>query len=66
MNETAHAPIEYLRIFFRRQWFIIIPTFAGLILGLCAGIILPKQYRSSTTILVEEGKTDNPLFDNIV
>ena len=65
MNEAGHAPIEYLRIFFRRKWFIIIPTFAGIIFGICAGVVLPKQYKSSTTILVEEGKTDNPLFDNI-
>ena len=44
---------------------IIFPAFAGLILGICTSIILPRQYKSSTTILVQEGKTDNPLFNNL-
>lgn len=59
------APVEYLKIFFRRKWLFVIPMFAGLIFGVCAGILLPKKYISSTIILVEEGKTDNPLFNNL-
>jgi uncharacterized protein involved in exopolysaccharide biosynthesis len=55
----------YLRIFFKRKWMIIIPTFFGIILGICAALLLPKAYKSSTTILVQEGKTDNPLFNNL-
>lgn len=58
-------PMEYFRIFFRRKWLIIIPTFAGLILGICSGVIMPKKYRSTTKIQIQEGKTDNPLFDNL-
>ena len=34
-------------------------------LGVCTGILLPKEYRSSTVILVQEGKSDNPLFDKL-
>ncbi|HOW36394.1 MAG TPA: GNVR domain-containing protein [Candidatus Omnitrophota bacterium] len=59
------SPLGYLRILFRRKWFIIIPSVAGLILGICAGILMPKKYVSNTVLLVEEGKTDNPLFDKI-
>jgi uncharacterized protein involved in exopolysaccharide biosynthesis len=55
----------YLKIFFRRKELFIIPTFAGLIIGISLGIILPKKYVSSTILMVEEGKSDNPLFDNL-
>ncbi|MFH1359761.1 MAG: GNVR domain-containing protein [Candidatus Omnitrophota bacterium] len=59
------SPIEYLRILFRRKWIIIIPTFIGLVCGICSGMLMPKKYQSNTVILVEEGKSDNPLFNNI-
>lgn len=58
-------PMEYFRIFFRRKWFIIIPVFSGLILGICSALILPKKYESSTKIQIREGKTDNPLFESL-
>lgn len=58
-------PMEYFRIFFRRKWFIIIPVFAGLVLGICSAIIMPKKYQSSTKIQIREGKTDNPLFESL-
>ncbi len=65
LNSETLSPLSYLKIFFRRKELIIIPTFIGLTLGICTGILLPKKYRASTVILVEEGKTDNPLFNNI-
>lgn len=58
-------PMEYFRIFFRRKWFLIMPVFCGMILGICSAIIMPKKYISSTKIQIREGKTDNPLFDNL-
>lgn len=58
-------PMEYFRIFFRRKWFLIMPVFCGLVLGACSAIIMPKKYISSTKIQIREGKTDNPLFDNL-
>ena len=63
--QNVMAPVAYLKIFFRRKWLFFIPIFAGLILGICASILLPRKYVSSTIILVEEGKTDNPLFDKL-
>lgn len=65
MEKMQHGIIEYLKVFFRRKWFIIIPCFAGLVLGICASLLLPKEYLSSMKILVEEGKNDNPLLSNI-
>lgn len=64
-SQSSLTPMEYLKIFFRRKWFVIIPTFAGLILGICAGILMPPKYKSSTIILVQESKTDNPLFEQL-
>jgi len=59
------SPVNYAKIFFRRKFIFLIPLFAGLIFGICAGILMPKEFQSSSIILVEEGKTDNPLFTNI-
>lgn len=59
------SPMNFLKIFFRRKEMIIIPAFAGLVIGVCAGMVLPKKYVSSTVLLVEEGKSDNPLFNNL-
>jgi len=65
LSELNISVVGYIKIFFRRKELIIIPAFIGLVLGMCAGIILPKKYKSETIILVHEGKTDNPLFDKI-
>ncbi len=65
MENINHGIIEYLKVFFRRKWFLIVPTFVGLVLGICTAMFLTKQYLSSTKILVEESKNDNPLLSNI-
>ena len=59
------SPINYLKIFFKRKELILVPVFAGLIIGICTGLLLPKKYMSSTVILVQEAKSDNPLFDQL-
>ncbi len=64
LNNTL-SPMVYLKILFRRKELFLVPLYAGLILGICAAIVMPKKYQSSTVILVEEGKTDNPLFEKI-
>lgn len=64
-DEANLNPMGYLKIFFRRKELFIIPAFVGLVLGICSGLLLPKQYKSSTIVLVQEGKTDNPLFDSL-
>jgi len=59
------SPLEYLKLFFRRKWYFIVPTLAGLVLGITACFILPPAYESSTMILVEEEKIINPLIQNL-
>src|ERR1700733_10073625 len=65
MQDLSQPLHGYLRMFFRHKWMLIIPAFVGLVLGICFSIMLPKKYKSDTTILVQEGKSDNPLFSNI-
>jgi len=61
-NKDDIPIMNYLKMFFRRKHIIIVISFIGLVAGVCVGMLLPRQYESSTVILVEEGKTDNPLF----
>ncbi|MCC7202277.1 MAG: hypothetical protein IT393_06440 [Nitrospirae bacterium] len=44
---------DYLEIFLRRKWFIIIPVMVSIVGILLALILIPKIYRSSTLILIE-------------
>lgn len=65
ISQDNFSVINYLKIFFRRKELILIPAFLGLIAGICAGMVMPKKYISTSVMLVEEGKTDNPLFSNL-
>ena len=58
-------PADYLKIIFRRKWFLIVPVVIGLVGGTIAGNILPKSYEASTLILVEEGRVINPLIQGL-
>lgn len=62
---TQKNPADYLKVFFRRKWFIIIPVIIGIVGGIIFGNILPKSYESSTLILVEEGRVINPLINGL-
>ena len=44
---------------------IIIPVVIGIVAGIVAGNVLPKTYRASTLILVEEGRIINPLVSGL-
>jgi uncharacterized protein involved in exopolysaccharide biosynthesis len=62
---SSMSPMFLLKVFFRRKEMVIIPAFIGLVIGICSGMLLPKKFVSSTVLMVEEGKTDNPLFNNL-
>lgn len=64
-NMSQKKPADYLKIFFRRKWLIIIPAVVGLVSGIIAGNVLPKAYKASTLILVEEGRVINPLINGL-
>ncbi len=54
MEEDARAIGDYLEIMKRRRWAIIVPACAVFLFALAVTLILPKIYRSTTTILIEE------------
>lgn len=58
-------PMEYLKLFFRRKWFLIIPAFIGCMAGIIACLILPRTYESYTVVLVKEEKILNPLIQGL-
>jgi uncharacterized protein involved in exopolysaccharide biosynthesis len=58
-------PIDYIKIIFRRKWLLIIPLVIGITGGIIAANTLPKLYRASTLILVEEGRIINPLVKDL-
>jgi uncharacterized protein involved in exopolysaccharide biosynthesis len=58
-------PIDYLKIVFRRKWLLVIPVVIGIIGGIVSANTLPKVYRASTLILVEEGRIINPLIQGL-
>lgn len=65
-NENSQIDIlSYLRIFFRRKWFLIIPLLLGLGVGFFSANTLPKIYESYTVILVEEEKFTNPIIEGL-
>ncbi len=62
---SQKQPADYLKIIFRRKWFLIIPIVVGVVGGIIAGNIMPKVYDASTLILVEDGKANNPLMQDL-
>lgn len=58
-------PLDYLKIVFRRKWLVIVPLVLGTMGGLIMGNVMPKTYRASTLILVEEGRVLNPLIEGL-
>lgn len=58
-------PMEYLKIFFRRKWLLIIPIFVGFVLSTALAFLMPPTYKSDTVILVQEEKTVNPLMQGL-
>lgn len=62
---TQKQPADYLKMIFRRKWFLIIPIVIGIIAGIMLCNTLPKKYESSTLILVEEGRVANPLMQGL-
>jgi len=64
-QDNQISPLSYLRIFFRRKWFFIIPLLIGLGISFFVANALPKIYESYTVILVEEEKVSNPLISGL-
>lgn len=54
MRKQRELGIEdYLRMFWRRRWLVIIPATLGTLLGFSLCLVLPPRYTSHTTVLVQ-------------
>jgi len=47
---------DYVEIFWRRKWWLVIPLVLGVVAGYIACFFIPPSYQSSTLILVEPQK----------
>jgi polysaccharide chain length determinant protein (PEP-CTERM system associated) len=54
MEQNAQKLYDYLELFYRRKWFLIIPLFLCTSIGAIISVSLPSYYRSTTLILVEQ------------
>jgi uncharacterized protein involved in exopolysaccharide biosynthesis len=64
-SSVKQNPIDFLKIFFRRRWLFITPTFIGLVIGIVACFVMPRSYEASSLILVEEEKLVNPMIQGL-
>ncbi|EFK95902.1 polysaccharide chain length determinant protein [sediment metagenome] len=62
---VSKKPIDYVKMVFRRKWLIMVPVAISVAVGVIACNVLPKEYQSSTLILVEEGRVINPLIEGL-
>ncbi len=51
----------YINIALRRKWLIAIPFFVVSSLSVVAAFVMPKIYRATCTILVQQAEVKNPL-----
>jgi polysaccharide chain length determinant protein (PEP-CTERM system associated) len=52
MEERSMHLFDYLAVVRRRQWYLIVPIVAGILLGGLLALTLPREYQSSTTLAV--------------
>src|SRR5215831_13975144 len=57
---------DYVEIFWRRKWLLVIPLAVGVVAGYVACRYIPPTYRSSTLILVEAQKVPSSYVNSTV
>jgi len=65
-NQLKITPEFILELIIRRRWFILIPFFLALIVGIFLAITLPKVYMASTLILIEPQRVPQNYVQSIV
>lgn len=64
-HNTQLNVLNYLQVFFKRKWLLVVPLFLGLGAGFFTANTLPKIYESYTVILIREEKLDNPIISGL-
>src|SRR6185436_1282078 len=52
MEETHVHALDYLSVFRRRKWWLVLPIVASIVIGAALVRFLPKQYKASATVAV--------------
>ncbi|MBA3641811.1 MAG: Wzz/FepE/Etk N-terminal domain-containing protein [Acidobacteriota bacterium] len=50
MEERSFHPLDYVSVLRRRKWWLITPLLVALVAGVIAVFVLPKEYKSESTI----------------
>ena len=50
MEERRFHPLDYVSVLRRRKWWLIAPVLVALVVGVIAMYVLPKEYKSESTI----------------
>lgn len=50
MEERSFHPLDYVSVLRRRKWWLIMPLLGALIAGAISVVVLPKEYKSESTI----------------
>src|SRR6185295_15590743 len=52
MEETHVHALDYLTVFQRRKWWLLVPIVLSIIVGIVLVQVLPKEYTSTATLAV--------------
>jgi len=52
MEDSHVHALDYLLVFRRRKWWLVVPIVASIAIGMLLVRYLPKQYRASATVAV--------------
>jgi succinoglycan biosynthesis transport protein ExoP len=53
MEETHVHALDYLAVFRRRKWWLVVPVVCSVVIGALLLLVLPKEFRATATIGVE-------------
>ena len=57
---------EYWKLLLRKRWLLIIPFFTVTLVSFSGSFLLPRQYKSSTTVLISESRLLSRPLENLV
>lgn len=66
MDNDGLRPQDYLAILWRRKWLIILPFLVLFSASFALALLLPREYRSSATILIEEADVPSELVTSTI
>src|SRR5262245_54023399 len=52
MEDTRVHAVDYLKVFHRRKWWLVVPILASIVTGALLLQVLPREYRSNATLAV--------------